>query len=173
MNKKFKYYLLGIITLALLLRYLMHYRWQALRKGLLKKIQPDVIESIKGAQYYRQGESKKTSSRDWEDAEVYLLKNQLLVVRFNMFFDRIKTYKSIQHFSSEKTEPLPGAGKPIIWDSLKKDGEKLKIQFTRATRLSKEQVIVVINFESASPGLEQLLHLLQASEEQPMVFNPN
>ena len=173
MNKKFKYYLLGVLALILLTRYLLHYRCQTMRKALLKKIQPDLIQSIQGVLYLRKGESKKTSSRDWEQAEVYLLKNQLLVLRFNLFFDRIKTYKSIQHFSAESTEPLPGAGKPIVWESLKKDKEQLRIQFKTRTGLSEEEVLVVLNFESASPNLEQILHLLQPKEEQPLAFNPN
>lgn len=173
MNKRFKYYLLGVLALILLTRYLLHYRCQAVRKALLQKIQPDIIESIQGALYYRKGESKKTSSRDWEHAEVYLLKNQLLVMRFQLFFDRIKTYKSIQHFSAETVKELPGAGKPIVWESLKKEGEKLKIRFKTQRGINREEVLVVLDFESAKPGLERLLHLLQPTDEQVPVFNPN
>ena len=173
MNKKFKYYLLGVLALLLLTRYLLHYRCQTLRKAVLKKIEPDLLESIRGALYFRKGESKKTSSRDWEQAEVYLLKNQLLVMRFNLFFDRIRTYKSIQHFSAEAVKPYPGAGQPIVWESIEKDGEQLKIRCKTRTGLSEEQVLVVLNFETASPKLEQLFHLLETKDEQPMAFHSN
>lgn len=170
MNKRFKYYLLTVIGLIFLVRYLMHYRCQALREKVLKKIEPKVLKTIKGARYLRKGSTKATSSKDWEAAEVYLLQEQLFVVRYHLFFDRIKTYKSILHLSAGKAKKVLGAGKPIVWKSISRSGDQLKIQCTLSNGIRPEKALLVLDFSEADLRLEQLLHLLQKEGESSPVF---